>query len=289
MVIKDKGIRADEFRCAARAYFLSHLHADHTDGLDKGWEKGPLYCSPVTAKLLEGRWGLNGDVVQTMAPGESRRVEVAGGAVTVRAIEANHCPGAVMFHFAWDDGSVLYTGDFRLNDALRAEAKALAGVDVAYIDVTYDDPTYVFPSQAESIERVVQLVAEHMSKEVFLAIYSVGKTKVLRAVTEEFGLPVYVSEANMKTYRAMGLDHLVTRDRSATNLRGFFRGYYYQYFRYKARRYRKTHAVIIPTGWAADGATCPHGYLYVPYSEHCDYRELCEFRELLQPRQEIAI
>jgi len=289
MVIEEKGIRVDEFGAGAQVYFLSHLHSDHTSGLREGWRRGPLYCSAITAKLLEGRWGLNGDAVHVLAPGESCRVKVGRDAVAVRAIDANHCPGAVMFYFEWPGRRILYTGDFRLDENIRTEAQKLAGVDVAYVDATYDDPNYVFPPQSESIERVLQLVAEHMGKEVFLAVYSIGKTKILRAIVEEFGLPVYVSENVMKAYRAMGFEDLVTRDASATNLRGYFRNYYFRYFRYRHRRYRKTHAVIIPTGWAVDAGKCPHGYLYVPYSEHCDYNELCAFKELLEPKELIAI
>ena len=289
MVIAGKGIRVDEFAGPAHAYFLSHLHTDHTSGLREGWRRGPLYCSGVTAKLVNGRWGLNGRAVHVIDAGETRQVKLDGDAVTVRAIDANHCPGAVMFHFAWPHRRVLYTGDFRLDANIRTEARELAGVDLAYVDATYDDPNYVFPTQAESIERVLQLVGEHMQKEVFLAVYSIGKTKLLRAIVDEFDLPVYVSEPVMKAYRAMGLERLVTRDADATNLRGYFRDYYFRYFRYRHRRYRKTHAVIIPTGWAVDAGRCPHGYLYVPYSEHCDYNELCEFKELLGAKELIAI
>ena len=289
MRIDGANLKADEFGPGADAYFLSHLHGDHLSGLEKGWNRGPLYCSGVTASLLRQRFGLDDGPVKVVEAGETVELSAGGEKVSVRAIEANHCPGALMFHFMLPGRRVLYTGDFRLDDNIRREAGELAGVDVAYIDTTYDDPKYVFPALSDSVEQVLQLVAEHMDKEVFLAVYSIGKTKLLRAVVDRFGLPVYVSAAVSKSYRAMGLQDLVTRDASTTNLRGYARNYYFKYFRWRHRRHRKTHAVIIPTGWALDADDDPHGYLYVPYSEHCDYRELCEFRELLRPKKTVPI
>ncbi|XP_051494882.1 5' exonuclease Apollo-like [Apus apus] len=38
----------------ARLFFLSHLHSDHTVGLTSTWSR-PLYCSPLTARLLHRR------------------------------------------------------------------------------------------------------------------------------------------------------------------------------------------------------------------------------------------
>ena len=34
-----------------RLFFLSHLHADHTVGLNSSWCNGPIYTSPMNAKL----------------------------------------------------------------------------------------------------------------------------------------------------------------------------------------------------------------------------------------------
>ena len=35
------------------AYFLTHIHADHTQGLTDRWNRGRIYTSKVTERLLK--------------------------------------------------------------------------------------------------------------------------------------------------------------------------------------------------------------------------------------------
>ena len=78
-----------------RSFFLSHHHSDHTVGLYRTWDVGVIYCSQITATLLIEQDGLSPAVVRPVPL--HRRVFIDGAFVTL--IDANHCPGAVIFVF----------------------------------------------------------------------------------------------------------------------------------------------------------------------------------------------
>ena len=52
----------DGFRFACKGlssqYVLTHFHADHYIGLDKSFDCGVIYCSPITARLMQLRLGI---------------------------------------------------------------------------------------------------------------------------------------------------------------------------------------------------------------------------------------
>lgn len=275
------GLRIDGFRAPGALYLLSHFHGDHMDGLTRGGPGGPIVASPQTARLLAGLYRVPPESVIALAPGEtfSTREPLP---LEITALDANHCPGAVMFLIASEAGRMLYTGDFRLDPAMRAAARSLGPVDLAVADNTYADPRFRFPSQEEAIERVVAIAERHhAAREVAVAVYSIGKTRILAALRERLGVPTYVGEKTARIYGLLGLSDLVTRDKTATPLRGYARGYFDIYFK-RTRPYREGRSIaIIPTGWALDVSRPEWNFHYVPYSEHCDFHEREEFLALV--------
>ena len=95
-------VSVDKFSGGSQAYFLTHLHQDHTRGLGAagGWRHGPLYCSPTTARLLPIRFpGIDASLIRPLAPGASASISLSspssGQSLSLRvtAIPALHCPG----------------------------------------------------------------------------------------------------------------------------------------------------------------------------------------------------
>lgn len=150
-------------------YFLTHYHSDHYGGLRGSWSQGPIYCSQVTANLVKQELGVNRTYVHPLPMNEL--YPIPGSNVTVALIDANHCPGSVLFLFIiqHSDGRKtrhLHTGDFRasprmcLHPLIRQSENG--PIHSLYLDTTYLNPQYAFPAQEECIKAVCDLVKEEL-------------------------------------------------------------------------------------------------------------------------------
>nr|XP_040134677.1 protein artemis isoform X2 [Ictidomys tridecemlineatus] len=162
--------RFDRENLKARAYFLSHCHKDHMKGLRAPTLKRRLecslkvylYCSPVTKELLLTSpkykfWEKRIISIEIETPTQISLVDEASGEkeeIVVTLLPAGHCPGSVMFLFQGNNGTVLYTGDFRLakGEAARMELLHSGGrvkdIQSVYLDTTFCDPRfYQIPSR----------------------------------------------------------------------------------------------------------------------------------------------
>jgi len=88
---------------------------------------------------------------------------IKGRSVTL--IEANHCPGSVMFLFQGPSGTVLHTGDFRLRPNMIAHVNKFAGsegIDFVHMDNTFATNGESFPNQSEVFTDIVKLIEKSL-------------------------------------------------------------------------------------------------------------------------------
>lgn len=287
MKIADLTIYADEFHPAASTVLISHYHRDHLRGLPADGGPAPVLTSPLTATLLRAIDGVPMRRMTPIATGSTYFLQDGEREVALTAYDANHCPGALMFLLEWEGRRALYTGDFRLNDRLRALAHQIGEVDWLYLDTTYDDPQYVFPPPEAAVEQVLELLRRRAGP-AMVAIYSLGKNRILEAAVDEFKQPFYMAEGKRRIYEAIGMGRLVTDRRAETPFRAYARGYLEHYFRLSPEYEAGRCTVVIPTGWAM-GRSSGEGFHYVPYSEHCSFEELEEFRSLVRAKRTVSI
>ncbi|KAI9480404.1 MAG: beta-lactamase-like protein [Benjaminiella poitrasii] len=201
-------------------YLLSHFHSDHYRGLDANWTHGPIYCSDITARLLQTKLGVLEDFVYPLPINLPCPLSPS---VSVTLIDANHCPGSVMFlvtttgHHG-QQRRYLHTGDFRACPRMYELLEGV-GVDVMYLDTTYLDPQYSFPSQESCVsaacgiaERHIQGLLPQQQEEhynegrllVVVGTYTLGKERLFIEIAKRLDSKIFVTDEKRKILDCFG-------------------------------------------------------------------------------------
>ncbi|OVA13181.1 DNA repair metallo-beta-lactamase [Macleaya cordata] len=232
----EKGmISVDRWSESSQVYFLTHLHADHTKGLSSNWNRGPIFCSPITAKLFPVKFpGLRLSLIRVLEIGSLYSLPLVSPStgsqtiIQVTAIDAHHCPGAVMYLFRGEFGCMLFTGDFRWEGtterALIGKSmllNALGGekVDFLYLDNTYCNPSYSFPPREVVAQQVVKIIASHPEHDVIIAINTLGKEDLLLHISRTLNTKIWVWPERLQIMHLLGFHDIFTTKTSLTRVR----------------------------------------------------------------------
>ncbi|KAL1245555.1 DNA cross-link repair 1A protein [Trichinella spiralis] len=284
-------------------YFLSHFHYDHYVGLTRHFD-APICCSQITASLVHLKLKVPKSFLRVLSVNEWIDL---GDDNSVILIDANHCPGAVMFLFHLkNDHYVLHTGDFRAERVvLDNPIWSSIRVDYLYLDTTYFNPAYIFPCQMVAITKMISIVKQiqqqHNKLLILVGTYEVGKERIFTALAEALDCKVAVEKNKMQTLKCFDdkkLSDSLTLLKSSTFLHVVSMGVLnrQKLTAYLASYPTYEHLVAIkPTGWEFSGRTEDNlidvqkmnkiTILGVPYSEHSSFAELKQFVLKLRPKQ----
>ncbi|GAN04923.1 DRMBL-domain-containing protein [Mucor ambiguus] len=168
-------------------YFLTHYHADHYGGLRANWSHGPIYCSQVTANLVKQELRVDSRYVHPLPM--DQLYTIPGSNVQVALIDANHCPGSVLFLFVVDKKRHLHTGDFRaaprmcLHPLIKQPENP--PISCVYLDTTYLSPQYAFPAQEECIQAVCNVVKKELAPKIKKPSFLESWISIKRPVLKE--------------------------------------------------------------------------------------------------------
>ncbi|XP_011938700.1 PREDICTED: 5' exonuclease Apollo isoform X1 [Cercocebus atys] len=274
----------------ARLFFLSHMHSDHTVGLSSTWAR-PLYCSPITAHLLHRHLQVSKQWIQPLEIGESHVLpldEIGRETMTVTLLDANHCPGSVMFLFEGYFGTILYTGDFRYTPSMLKEPALTLGkqIHTLYLDNTNCNPALVLPSRQEAAHQIVQLIRKHPQHNIKIGLYNLGKESLLEQLALEFQTWVVLSPRRLELVQLLGLADVFTVEEKAGRIHAVG---HMEICHSNMLRWNQTHPTIaiLPTSRKIHSS---HPDIHViPYSDHSSYSELCAFVAALKPCQVVPI
>ncbi|KAF6024584.1 DCLRE1C [Bugula neritina] len=141
-------------------------------------------------------------------------------------MSAGHCPGSAMLLIEGADGTVLYTGDFRLDKgaasllpALHDSFGGVKKVDHLYCDTTFlTRKTMNIVSRAECEEEIVEQVKSHISRGnnyhvVLKTKAKLGYENVYRILYERFRMKTHVRAEDAEVYSGIPeINEIVTLD-----------------------------------------------------------------------------
>ncbi|KAM4611123.1 5' exonuclease Apollo isoform 1-T2 [Polymixia lowei] len=269
----------------SRLFFLSHMHSDHTVGLTSTWCDRPIYCSPVSATLLKLKLQVKDQWIHPLELDEPYMLsldDIGKERLTVTLLDANHCPGAVMFLFQGYFGSILYTGDFRYTPSMLREPclRNNTTIDVLYLDNTNCDPTRTLPSRQQATQQIKEIIRSHPNHNVVIGLYALGKESLLVELAMEFKTWVEVSIERMETLRALEVPDVFTTEPGDGRIRAVEQSVIRSAAVHQWNREHPTLA-ILPT---SRPLVSFHPNVHVvPYSDHSSYKELEDFVCALKP------
>ncbi|XP_037629369.1 5' exonuclease Apollo [Sebastes umbrosus] len=274
-----------------RLFFLSHMHSDHTMGLTSTWSNRPIYCSPTTAALLKLRLQVKEQWIHPLELDEPYLLpldDIGKEKLTVTLIDANHCPGSVMFLFEGYFGSILYTGDFRYTPSMLREPclRTNTTIDVLYLDNTNCDPNRTLPSRQQATQQIKEIIRRHPNHNVVIGLYTLGKESLLLELAMEFKTWIEVSCERMETLKALELPDVFTTEPGAGRIRAVDQSEICSATLHQWNKEQPTLA-ILPT---SRPLVSFHPNVHVvPYSDHSSYQELEDFVSALKPTSLIPI
>lgn len=270
--------------------FVSHAHADHI-GLHR-----EVILSTVTARLMHAR-----------LPDQQRRehrLEFGQMAADIRPglritlLPAGHIAGSAQSFIESEngEGSLLYTGDFKLRPGLSAEATEWTQADTLIMETTFGLPKFRFPPTPEVLAQVVKFCREAIEDDEVPVLfgYSLGKSQEILMALDQAGLPAMLHGAvhrMTEVYRELKPDFPHFERYDADALQGKVLICPPSANQSRMLQKIKARRTAMLTGWAlTPGAV--HRYqtdACFPLSDHADYDDLLRYVELVKPKRVLTL
>ena len=306
------GLVVDQFgthtHTKGRAFFLSHAHSDHMKGIQSQkfaeiilLSRVKLFATEITKLILS----TDGDMQLLMAHIEIITVNCTlsvelweGMEVQVTPLQTGHCPGAVMFLFEGTNGTVLYTGDFRLNledlreTRLYRDESELIQINTLYLDTTFCHMAAdSFITRDTSREIILEKTAdwlENKENTVCLNFPCLGYEHIIMELSTQLCMKLNVTGTKLShQYDTIPcVRECVTHDKSRIRIVSC-----------NESNDSKCLAIKPSAQWFVSNgkvkSKCeyiePLNLWRIQHSNHCSYRELIEFVKKLTPDRIVPI
>jgi ATP-dependent DNA ligase I len=266
--------------------FVSHAHSDHLGA------HAEVILSRGTSALMKER--MPGKRLEhVMAFGEKLHRRDFG----ITLIPAGHIFGSAQGFVEGEQGSLLYTGDFKLRPGLSAERTQWCHADTLIMETTYGLPRYRMPPTDETIANMVEFCHDALEEGAvpILLGYSLGKSQEILCALIGAGLTPMLHDSVWRLteiYRRLQPEFPCTYTRyNASEVVGKVLICPPSATRWKMITQLKHKRTAVLTGWALDPGAI---YRYqcdaaFPLTDHADYPDLLRYVELVQPKRVLTL
>ncbi len=265
--------------------FVSHAHSDHIAAHDE------IIVSERTARLMQAR--LPGERNEHVLPfGECRTVRD----LAVTLLPAGHIFGSAQFFLETEEGSLLYTGDFKLRPGRSAEATEWKNAETLIMETTYGLPRYRLPPTEQVVQQIVAFCREALEEGAtpVLLGYSLGKAQEILCSLAEAELQPMLHGAVFRMtriYEQFGQAFCGYERYDAKAVAGKVLICPPSANRSRMIQQIKNKRVAMISGWAVEPNAI---YRYqvdaaFPLSDHADYTDLLRYVELVQPQRVLTL
>ncbi|MEY2584671.1 MAG: ligase 1 [Verrucomicrobiota bacterium] len=265
--------------------FVSHAHSDHIAPHDE------IIVSERTARLMQARM-----------PGERHEhVLNFGEKTTVRGLDvtlipAGHIFGSAQFYLENGDGSLLYTGDFKLRPGRSAEPAEWRHAETLIMETTFGLPRYRFPPTEEVVGQIVAFCRDALETGAVPVLlgYSLGKAQEILCALAGAGLkPMLHGTVHRMTriYEQFGQSFCDYERYNANDVAGKVLICPPSTNRSRMLEKIPEKRVAMISGWAVEPSAI---YRYqvdaaFPLSDHADYTDLVRYVELVNPQRVLTL
>jgi DNA ligase 1 len=272
--------------------FVSHAHSDHAA------VHREIIVSEPTSQLMHAR--LSGTWQEHLLPYERATLfRKTDREFRLTLLPAGHVFGSAMALVETNEGSLLYTGDFKLRPGLSAEKcqpDSAAGTDLLIMETTYGRPGYRFPPTAEVMQGVIRFCTEALDNDEtpVLLGYSLGKSQEILCALGDARLPIMLHGQVYKLtriYEQFGQCFPPYTKYDTANARGkVLLCPPHVANSAMLRNLGRVRSAIL-TGWAVD-PSCRYRYqadAAFPLSDHADFNDLVEMVQRVRPKKILTL
>ena len=254
---------------------VSHAHSDHA-----GWHTVTI-ASFATMDLMKARKPVpSGCTLIELDYGEAYSTDKA----RITLLPAGHILGSSQVLVETEEGSLLYTGDFKRRESLTCEEAVSVKADTLVMESTFGNPRYAFPPVEQVRESILSLCRQSLSEGLtpILLAYSLGKSQELLAILagSEMEVVVHRSVSVMSAvYQKHGVDLGAYSIWTGKNHKGKVL-IIPPNCRTSFQNLENIRSALI-SGWAMDSSAIYRNRCDVafPLSDHADHGELIEHVE----------